>query len=842
MTLSRISFFVILLVAFLTAADNVAPSQNPPAGLAVQQVPQFVTIGFDDNSRSGDAAGDQGELTGMRWIMNFLSTRTNPAGTGNPATYDGTPARVSFFNNSTYISTGAVDQPNLLKRNWNEAYLNGYEIGNHTHSHPHGENFSVDQWKAEISLCEEWHLKPLPDPNAPVWDSKSTEGPAIPGEAFAGFRTPFLEYGDNLFWALKDLGYLYDCSIEEGYQPDQDGSNFLWPYTLDNGSPGHELLVSWGLKTKSVAPQAGLWELPNHCYIVPSDEKCAEYGIAYSLRDKIKANVSWFDVSNGKITGFDYNLWVQFKLNKAEVLAVLKNTLDLRLAGNRAPLMIGAHTQYYHPSYTAYVNATWIEAKEATEEFLDYALSKAEVRVVTGRNIIEWMRNPVALDGDFTPTYDTIFASTVNSFGSISPAGAVAVQRGSNQSFTFTPNVDYIVKDVKVNGASVGAVDTYAFTNVTSNQTITVEFVETGVTPQFTITASANGDGTITPAGASTVLEGNSVSYSIAANSGNKIDSVVVDGTSVGAVAAYTFNAVTADHAITAYFSAESTGGNCTLAEWNSADAYSGGAEVHWNGNDYRAKWWTRGDQPDLNSNGSGTNVWEDLGSCSAGGDTTVTPVDYTITASAGTNGSISPAGATTVTEGGSMSYTITANAGYKIADVTVNGTSVGAVASYTFSSISADNTISATFAEQSVTPVDFTITASAGTNGTISPAGATTVTEGGSQSYTIAADAGYVIADVAVNGTSVGAVATYTFSSISADNTIAATFKVESTGGLCDGVEAWDVNTSWTSYTVGDKRTNDGQVWEVTNVAYAIHEPSGPSGYFGWKLIGTCN
>lgn len=73
--------------------------------------------------------------------------------------------------------------------------------------------------------------------------------------------------------------------------------------------------------------------------------------------------------------------------------------------------------------------------------------------------------------------------------------------------------------------------------------------------------------------------------------------------------------------------------------------------------------------------------------------------VTYTITASAGTGGSISPSGSTSVTSGNSKTYTITANSGYKIADVKVDGSSVGSPSDYTFSSVSSSHTISATFA-----------------------------------------------------------------------------------------------------------------------------------------------
>ena len=77
-----------------------------------------------------------------------------------------------------------------------------------------------------------------------------------------------------------------------------------------------------------------------------------------------------------------------------------------------------------------------------------------------------------------------------------------------------------------------------------------------------------------------------------------------------------------------------------------------------------------------------------------------------------------------------------------------------------------------------------YTITATSNGNGSITPAGVTTVQEGGSQSYTIKADSGYHISDVKVNGVSVGAVESYTFTNVRSNQTIAVTFSRNSSGG----------------------------------------------------------
>src|SRR5437899_11483521 len=97
-----------------------------------------------------------------------------------------------------------------------------------------------------------------------------------------------------------------------------------------------------------------------------------------------------------------------------------------------------------------------------------------------------------------------------------------------------------------------------------------------------------------------------------------------------------------------------------------------------------------------------------------------------------------------------------------------IYGVSVGAVASYEFSDVTAAHTIVATF--EITTHV---ITASAGANGSITPAGAVAVNDGDNQSFTITAAAHYHVLDVKVDGVSEGAVASYEFSNVTARNSV---------------------------------------------------------------------
>ncbi len=99
----------------------------------------------------------------------------------------------------------------------------------------------------------------------------------------------------------------------------------------------------------------------------------------------------------------------------------------------------------------------------------------------------------------------------------------------------------------------------------------------------------------------------------------------------------------------------------------------------------------------------SGGNVGSDSS------HTNVAFAGWTITASAGANGTISPAGATGVADGATPSYTITPAGGFMVADVLVNGVSVGAVTNYTFPAVHTNQLIAASFTTAAY-PIQVTI------------------------------------------------------------------------------------------------------------------------------------
>ena len=155
-------------------------------------------------------------------------------------------------------------------------------------------------------------------------------------------------------------------------------------------------------------------------------------------------------------------------------------------------------------------------------------------------------------------------------------------------------------------------------------------------------------------------------------------------------------------------------------------------------------------------------------------GNANFTVSKWHITSTAGSGGSVAPSGITAVSQGAAQLYTLSAFTGFQVANVLVDGLSVGAVASYTFVNVLTNHTLDASFGVRM-----YTITASAGTHGQISPAGAVMVPYAGSQSFAITADAGFRIAGLTVDGVAVGALSSYTFSNVLAAHTISATFVV---------------------------------------------------------------
>jgi hypothetical protein len=145
---------------------------------------------------------------------------------------------------------------------------------------------------------------------------------------------------------------------------------------------------------------------------------------------------------------------------------------------------------------------------------------------------------------------DLLIIASAGPNGKISPSGRVYVGFNGEQEFTFTPGAGYHVADVRVDGDSVGAADSYAFNNIVKGHTIDVTFA----IDVHTIGAFASSGGALNPSGNVIVGHGASQSFTVMADSGFKVYEVLIDGVPVGAVDSYTFIGVAEDHTIQANF------------------------------------------------------------------------------------------------------------------------------------------------------------------------------------------------------------------------------------------------------------------------------------------------
>jgi len=389
-------------------------SQLPP-GNTPAEVPQFVAITFDDNF----GLALPGSVGGVRAIVKYYAGKHNPAGEGNARNFDGAPIRASFFDTSVYMVDSSErvlkgkkgeDQKGRNRAAWKSALAAGHEIADHTVNHLNGgaaviskqdccrrRDWSVAQWSAEIASCR----TTLADPRF-----------GLAAEDVIGFRAPYLSYNDNLFTALQNLRFAYDSSLPNCFGDKENGTNCSWPYALSEGSPDAD---SFARKLKRSIPESlpsiqkhlGLWELPITTLIVPPDSDAAKYHFRTGLRERIAARAplpypSVYDTRAGKITGLDYTLLIDAGVTGEEMRAILEYNLDLHLAGNHSPLIFVAHAHLYAFSTPTDNPDTPTNADRQTRwkgltDFIAYALTKPDVRIVATEDVLAWMRAKVGL-------------------------------------------------------------------------------------------------------------------------------------------------------------------------------------------------------------------------------------------------------------------------------------------------------------------------------------------------------------------------------------------------------------------------------------------------------------
>ena len=140
--------------------------------------------------------------------------------------------------------------------------------------------------------------------------------------------------------------------------------------------------------------------------------------------------------------------------------------------------------------------------------------------------------------------------ATASEGGTITPSGTVTLTYGSTQTYTISPETGYRIEDVRVDGLSIGSVQSYTFGDVTTSHTISAFFSKM----PHTVTIESSGNGSVSPDGIVAVDDGADLVITATPEQGYDVEDVVVDGLSAGNGNPYTLSNITGDHHVVIHF------------------------------------------------------------------------------------------------------------------------------------------------------------------------------------------------------------------------------------------------------------------------------------------------
>ena len=280
--------------------------------------------------------------------------------------------------------------------------------------------------------------------------------------------------------------------------------------------------------------------------------------------------------------------------------------------------------------------------------------------------------------------------------------GGGAVSHRSSCDVFATPNNGYEFTGWKYNNQIISTSPHYTIPSVTEDMNLTACFKQ--ISCYVNVKKNHDKAGSVTAS--QNVNYGGAITLQANANSGYKFDCWKEGNNVISKDAKYTVSNITGNREFTAYFS--QTQYNVSVSVTPQDTGYTAGGAAYQAGKDvtltatayqgYHFEKWTSGDKV----LGTDTtlvlkNIQADINIVANFAKNNVK--NYTITANcANAGGTISPAGASTVSEGSYMIYSITPKSGYTIAGVTVDNVPVGALNTYSFTGINANHTITASF------------------------------------------------------------------------------------------------------------------------------------------------
>lgn len=537
----------------------------------------------------------------------------------------------------------------------------------------------------------------------------------------------------------------------------------------------------------------------------------------------------------------DYTATVDYDDDNQQNEWLISRTTDISGVDTEVHMVFDFYTTYWHTVEYKHCNlqvmasgdggATWQEIWNLQRDsglFTAWTKTQAKVNVpeslqnskdlrfafvYTGKGGSNLSLDNVQLYAEERDNYVAVTASAGEG-GAIDPAGQTLVKKGTSKTFTVTPAQGYEIANVTVDGTDLGPISYYTFQRVGVDHTISATFQKAQPSGDtVTLTTTASDGGTVAPAGQTTYVSGQAVDVTFTPDQGYQLASVKVNGRTASVTGNVLTLTMDQSYAVSAVFEKipdvptvmfendfESvTGDSFPFHGWTlkgvNPNGYTWKQDTYYNwkslGNDtkhaYISDDWHGGPQdewlisPSVNLSGTRDGV---LYFDYAYGIYGIKNKTFTATVEASTDG-----GQTwTPIWNFQDSYTGQETSGYALAgsaevkvpaQYAVDGVQFAfryVNTTHDTAPLAVDN-VKLMAVEDGPVAQKYTITATAGEGGSITPAGEVSVKEGASQTFAIAAQEGYAIADVLVDGQSVGAVDSYTFENVTANHTIAALF-----------------------------------------------------------------
>jgi len=412
---------------------------------------------------------------------------------------------------------------------------------------------------------------------------------------------------------------------------------------------------------------------------------------------------------------------------------------------------------------SGYTFANWTENGIAQSASASYNFTLA-----TNRNLVaNFTANPVT--NTVATSANPAGAGSVNGGGSFVTGSAVTVTATANSGYTFANWTE--------NGIAQSAVPSYNFT-LAANRNLVANFTANPVTNTVATSANPAGSGSVNGGGA--FVTGSSVTVTATANSGYTFANWTENGIAQSTSLSYSFT-LAANRNLVANFTANPvTNTVATHANPAGSGSVNGGGffvtgssvtvTATANSGYTFANWTENG----IAQSASASYSFTLAANRNLVANFTANPVTNTVATSANPAGAGSVSGYGSFVTGSSVTVTATAGSSYTFANWTENGIVQSASSSFSFT-IAANRNLVANF---TTNPNVCTVTASAGTNGTISSNARQTVAKGGSVTFTATPARDCLVQRWLVNGkvAQTGGAA-YTLKNVTSNDVVAVTF-----------------------------------------------------------------